>query len=246
LAADKILRLKTSWEAFVAEARRPAPKVIATVSTYGSKDLIHSLQLVMQWPDESIEYTKSYHLLDGNLDQLENRMLEELSSIAKNIKWVKVNQVLPVDHCPCCGKGFSRTIKTAIVPRLTDPGWATESSCNIYVNPDQPSLAALIYLRDDLLVQSSLHLCQGKFLHFHNDWIDDRVLVKPKPSVRAQASQIINHFLDEWEPAIVRVGTGNLHDPEPIGDLLLPNCWEIPRPSGHTKGLRSTRKRFRK
>jgi len=67
LGADEILRLKTSWEAFVAEARRPAPKVIATVSTYGSKDLIHSLQLVMQWPNESIEYTKSYHLLDGDL-----------------------------------------------------------------------------------------------------------------------------------------------------------------------------------
>jgi len=183
---------------------------------------------------------------DRLLDQLEDRMLEELSSIGKDIKLVIINQVLPVDHCPCCGKGFSRTIKTAIVTRLTDLGWATESSCNIYVNPDQPSLAALIYLRDDLLVQSSLHLCQGKFLHFHNHWIDDRVPVKPKPSVRTQASQIINHFLGEWEPAIVRIGTGNPDDPEPIADLLLPNCWEIQRPSGHTKRPRPRKKRLRK
>lgn len=246
LGADEILRLKTSWEAFVLEARRPAPKVIATVSTYGSKELVHSLQLVMQWPDERIEYTKSYHLLDGDLDRLTGRMFEELASIGKDIKLVLVNEVLPVDHCPCCGKGFSRTTKTAIVIRLTDPEWATRSSCNIYVNPDQPSLAALIYLRDDLLVQSSLHLCQGEFLHFHNDWINDRVPIKPKPSVRTQASQIINHFLGEWDPAIVRVGTGNPDDPELIADLLLPNCWEISHRRSHTKRARSRRKRLRK
>lgn len=246
LGADEILGLKTSWEAFVVESRRPDPKVIATVSTYGNKNLIHSLQLAMQWPDESIEYTKSYHLLDGDLDQLTDKMFDELHSIGKNIKLVVVSQVLPVDHCPCCGKGFSRTTKTAIVIRLTDPGWATDSSCNIYVNPDQPSLAALIYLRDDLLVQSSLHLCQGKFLHFHSDWIDDRVPVKSTSSVRTQASQIINHFLGEWDPAIVRVGTGNPDDPEPIADLFLPSCWEISRPRSHTKEARPRKKRLRK
>lgn len=48
LGAKEILRLKTSWELFVAEAKSPAPRVIATLSAYGSKDLIHSLQLVMQ------------------------------------------------------------------------------------------------------------------------------------------------------------------------------------------------------
>ncbi len=246
LSADEVLKLKTSWEAFVAEARHPASKVIATLSTYGSKDLVHSLQLVMQWSDERIEYAQSYHLLDGNLDQLTDRVLNEIATIGKNIKLVLVNQVLPVDHCPCCGIGFSRTTKSAIVTRLTDPGWATESSCNIYVNPDQPSLAALIYLRDDILLQSSLHLCQGKFLHFHNDWIDDRVPVGPRPSVRTQASQIIDHFLGEWEPAIVRIGTGNPDDPKLITDLVLPGCWEIPRPHSHDKEARSRKKHSRK
>lgn len=103
-----------------------------------------------------------------------------------------------------------------------------------------------MYFRNDIVVQSSLHLCQGKFLHFHNDWIDDRVPVKPKPSVRTQASQIINHFLDEWDPAIVRVGTGGPDDPELIADLLLPGCWEVLRPHSHTTAAGSKKKRSRK
>ena len=245
LGGDEIRRSKTSWEAFVGEARRPAPTVIATLSAYGSADLVHSLQLVMQWPDERIECTRSYHLLDGDLDQLTDRLFKELSSIGKNIKLVLVDQPLPIDHCPCCGKGFTRTTKPAIVIRLTDPGWATESFCNIYVNPDQPSLAALIFLRDDILVRSTLHLCQGKFLHFHNDWLDDRIPVKPKPSVRTQASRIVSHLLTEWDPAIVRIGTGNPDDPELITNLFLPGCWEVRRPYSHTKEEGAKKKRLR-
>ena len=246
LGAAEILRMKKSWEAFVAEARRPAPKVLATLSTFGSEELVHSLQLVMQWPDETIEYTKSYHLLDGDLDRLTDRVFEELASIGEHVKLALVNQVLPVEHCPCCGTGFSRTMKPAVVKRLTDPSWATESSCNIYVNPNQPSLAALVYLRDEILITSSLHLCQGKFLHFNNDWFDDRVALKPRPSVRTQASQIINHFLDEWQPAIVRIGTGSPDAPEPISDLLLPNCWELLNPQNHTGRVRPKKKYSRR
>jgi hypothetical protein len=62
LDANEILRLKNSWEAFVVEANRPDPRVIATLSAYGTEEVIHSLQLVMQWPDERIEYKRSFHL----------------------------------------------------------------------------------------------------------------------------------------------------------------------------------------
>lgn len=44
LDAKEILRLKNSWEAFVAEAKRPDPRVIAALSAFGTMELIHSLQ----------------------------------------------------------------------------------------------------------------------------------------------------------------------------------------------------------
>src|SRR4051812_16199643 len=50
LDAREILRLKNSWESFVLESNKPSPKVLATLSCYGTEELIHSLQLVMQWP----------------------------------------------------------------------------------------------------------------------------------------------------------------------------------------------------
>ena len=140
LRADEILHFKNSWEAFVSEAGKPHPSVIATLSCYGNVELIHSLQLVLQWPDERIEYARSFHLLDGDLDRLTDEVHEELASISPNIKMAVISQPLPVEHCPC-GTGFSRTIKPAVVARLTDPAWATESSCKIYINPAQASLA---------------------------------------------------------------------------------------------------------
>ena len=50
LSPEQIREYKKSWEAFVNEARQPFPKVVATLTAYGTKELVHSLQLVMQWP----------------------------------------------------------------------------------------------------------------------------------------------------------------------------------------------------
>ena len=113
LDKEEILRLKTSWEAFVLEAKTNTPDVMATLSCYGTEELIHSLQLVMQWPDERIEYARSFHLLDGNLDRLTDAVFRELDSISPNIKMAVIDEPLPVEHCPCCGKGFSRMMSAS-------------------------------------------------------------------------------------------------------------------------------------
>lgn len=226
LDAKEILRFKDSWEAFVEEAKKPDPKVLTTLSCYGTEDLIHSLQLVMQWPDERIEYKRDFHLLDGDLDRLTDELFKELASIGPHVKIALVNQPLPIEHCPCCGVGLSRTMKPAVVTRLTDPSWATESLCCIYINPIQPSLALVFFLGEQQLLSGSLHLCQGKYLHYSSEGVDDRVLVKPKPSVCAQATQIVNHVLNEWTPAKTLIGTGDPDDPQIICDLKLPKVWE--------------------
>jgi hypothetical protein len=109
-----------------------------------------------------------------------------------------------------------------------DPGWATESSASIYINPGNPSLAMLISLRSEHMVQGHLHFCQGRYLHYHSEGIDDRLPIQSKPSVRAQASRIVQTVLQEWNPAKVFIGTGNPDSPKMISNLTLPNCWEGP------------------
>ena len=54
------------------------------LSAYGSYELIHSVQLVMQWADR-IEYQRSYHLLDGNLDKMTDAVMEELKDFGPGV-----------------------------------------------------------------------------------------------------------------------------------------------------------------
>jgi len=226
LGAAQILQHKKSWEAFVAEARQTSPKVLATLSCYGTHDVIHSLQLVLQWPDERIEYKRSFHLLDATFDKLTDAVFEELQSIGPNVKLAVIDAPLPVDHCPCCGTGYSRTMKPAVVTRLTDPTWSTDSACSIYINPDQASLAMTFALRDQQLFSASLHLCKGQFLHYMSDGIDETLRVQRKPSVRTQATRLIEKVLDDWKPARILIGTGDHDAPTLIDDLRLPSHWE--------------------
>lgn len=226
LSASELLGFKTDWENFVAEASCLEPKVLATLSAYGTIELIHSLQLVMQWPDERIAMKQSYHLLDGDLDRLTDEVLADIASIGPNVRMAVINEPLAVEHCPCCGSGYSRTLKPAVVARLTDPDWATESSASIYINPDQPSLVILISLREEQLVQGHLHLCQSHYLHYRSEGIDDRVPVDRQASVRTQADRIVRTVLEQWKPAMIFIGTGNPERPQMIKNLTLPKCWE--------------------
>ena len=227
LSPEQIKRHKQSWEAFVVEARQPSPRVVATLAAYGTYDLIHSLQLVMQWPDERIEYRKSYHLLDGGLDKMTDAVLDELKEIGPNIKLMLLDEPLPVEHCPCCGTRYSRTLKPAVVTRHTDPGWSTKSACSIYINPETPTLAIVFSLREKEVWAGSLHLCQGKALHYQSEEINERLAVQPTPSIRAQAARIVKKIIKDWSPAKVLIGTGDPNSPELIKELNLPACWEM-------------------
>jgi hypothetical protein len=232
LGPAQIKNHKQSWETFFSEARQPAPKVIATLAAYGTYELIHSLQLVMQWPDERIEYKKSYHLLDGDLNNMTDAVFDELKQIGPNIKLALLNEPLPVEHCPYCGTGCSRTTKPAVVTRHTDLDWPTQSACSIYINPDMPSLAIVFSLREKELCAGSLHLCQGCALHYQSEEFDERIAVTSSPSIRAQATRIVKKILKEWSPAKVFIGTGDPDAPELIDGLHLPGCWEELSDSG--------------
>ena len=226
LCPEEIRKHKQSWEAFVIEARKPSPNVIATLAAHGTYEEIHSVQLVMQWSDERIEYRRLYHLLEGNLDKMTDAVFDELKDFGPGVKIALISEPLPVEHCPCCGAGYSRTLKPAVVIRHTDPEWSTQSACSIYIRPETPSLAVVFFLRDEHLISGSLHLCQGRFLHYHSEGIDERLAVQRRPSIRAQAKRIVNKVLKDWSPAKVFIGTGNPDSPDLIEGLDLPACWE--------------------
>ncbi len=226
LGEDELREAKQSWERFVAEARKANPTVTATVSCFGTEVLVHSVQLVMQWPDGKIEYERSFHLLEGDFDHITDRLIEEKQAIGSNIKLVMVSEPLPVEHCPCCGKGYSRIANESFVTRLTDPTWQTDSICSIYVNPSQPSLALVFSLGQRTVLEASLHLCQGRYLHYNAETVDERVPVRSGEDVRAQAVKLVQHILADWAPATVVVGTGDHDTPQLIDALELPAVWE--------------------
>lgn len=226
LGEERIREFKNSWECFVVEARRDDPKILATVSAYGSYEHIHAAQLVMQWFDEKIEYERVFHLLEGDYEYWAEEIVSEVHEFGKNIKIAIINEPLPVEHCPCCGKGFSKTIKEGIALKMTSSNWSTDSICSIYINPNQPSLALTISLGDEVVYQDSLHLCKGKYLHYLGDYYDESIKVKKRPSVRTQATKIMQKVVNDWEPSRVFIGTGEHDEPYLINSFDLPRCWE--------------------
>ncbi|MHB1780911.1 MAG: hypothetical protein ACYCPG_14390 [Acidithiobacillus sp.] len=175
-------------------------------------------------------------MLAANPDRLTDEIIAEVQAIGPHLKLVFLSEPLPIEYCPCCGTGYSRTVKPALVARLTDPTWEIDSACTIYVNPKQASLAISIFLREAHLFSGSLHLCQGRFLHYANDYYDERVPVRKSPSVRAQATAIIRSVIQEWAPATLLIGTGNHDSPTLIEDLNLPCCWETSALTHHSTG----------
>jgi hypothetical protein len=226
LGKERIKNCKNSWEDFLAEATQNDPKILATVSVYGNYEHIHAAQLVIQRLNEEIEYERVFHLFEGGYEYWAEEIVREVHELGANIKIAFVNEPLPVDHCPCCGKGYSRTIKKGFALKMASPNWSTYSVCSIYINPNQPSLALTVFLKDELIYQGNLHLCRGTHLHYSCDYYDESIKVKRQPSVRTQASAIVQKVINTWEPNTLFIGTGEHEEPYLINDFKLPRCWE--------------------
>ncbi len=226
LTAAEILNSKRSWERFVEEARKPEPMVLATLSLYGTTEFIHSLQLVLHWPDKTIAFIESYHLLSRSADQLIEQICQDIVSIGPKIKLAVVNERFRSDYCSCCGNGLSRVMKTPVTIRLTDPDWASKSSAGIYVNPLEASLAIAFSLRDEVILKSSLHLCQGRFLHYHDDCVDERIPVDLRLNVRKQAIEIVESVLANGRPKSCLSVPGIQTAQNSLRNLFFPDCWD--------------------
>ena len=226
ISSKKLLEYKNSWESFVADGRSDNPTVIAVVNVFGTYEHIHAAKIVFQWPDEKVEFERSFHLLEGDIDYWTDEMILEVQSIGKNIILTLINEPLPVEYCDCCGKGYSHTVKEALVIKTTDPNWEKESICSIYINPENPSLAISIGLAEQHLFSGTLHFCKGTHFHYMCDYYDERIRVKRTPSVRTQATKLVRKIISDWEPAHILIGTGDHDDPQLIDSFTLPSIWE--------------------
>ena len=226
LDAERILKYKTSWEEFISACHVPGSPMLATVTMFGTKDLVHSAQVVYQWRDETIEHTHSFHLLEGGYEQWADDIVKEVASIGPHLSIAMIEEPQSVEHCPCCGTGISHTTKTPLLIKMTYRHWSTHSIMSIFVNPEQPSLAMHLALGNEHLYSGSLHVCQGQFLHYACDYYEERIKLKRKPSVRTQATRLVEKIIEEWSPAALFIGTGDHDSPEIIGELNLPLCWE--------------------
>ncbi len=226
LGADRILEFKKSWEAFVEEAAKPSPKILAVLNLYGTHSQIHSMRLILQWQNQKIEFERVYHLVaSGPPEQWIDGALSELEWLGKGIKLITLSEPLDIDYCPTCSSSLSNTIDENMAKKLTEESWESDSQCSIYVNPTFPSIAVLISLKGETIYQGHLHRC-GKHLHYTCSNYDEHVLIRKKPSVRTQATRMIARVLLEWEPSKIFIGTGDPDAPSLIDDLDLPLCWE--------------------
>ena len=133
LDRDTIASKKAEWEAFVAEAGRPKPAVLATLTAYGTEDSLHSAKLAFQWADVRADgrlvFERVYHLLDAPPDKWVDWAMAEMGWLGRGIKLVLLDQPVPVEHCPCCERGLTSTIPAGRARRLTSRTWGSSSVC---------------------------------------------------------------------------------------------------------------------
>jgi 5-methylcytosine-specific restriction endonuclease McrA len=123
LGREVIVAKKAEWEAFVAEARRPQPGVLATFTAYGTEESIHAAKLAFQWANERADgrtvFERIYHLLDAPPPRWADWAVEELVWLGRGIKLVLLDKPVPVEHCPCCSVGMTRTIAAGLARRFS-------------------------------------------------------------------------------------------------------------------------------
>lgn len=226
LSEEKLREYKLSWESFVQDAQSDSPTVIATMNFFGSEEQVHAARLIFQWPNQKIEFEKTYHLLEGNVESWIDRMILEADTIGKNVKLGVIEGFLPIEYCGCGGGAYSHVVNEAIVIKVNSDNWGDESIMSVYINPEYPRITMHLSLLGKELLSASIHLCKGTHLHLRSDYHEERIKLKKRPSVRTQATEMFKDFLSEWEPAHLFAGTGDSENPELIDYFLLPACWE--------------------
>jgi len=217
---------KNRWENFVVEAKKEKPQVIATLNVFGFDDFIHSMKLVMQRIDGTIEYEQLHHLHFGTPEDWIDDVLQEVQNIGNNIKVVVVNSPLEVEICPESKRSYSQTLDECMATKITASDWGDNSYLSVFINAEQPSLGLIVCYDNEVIFTATLHKCKDDFLHLESEGPNFREKIKSKPSIRTQVSSIVKKLVHEWEPAFILYGTGDPDAPQTLENMTLPKFWE--------------------
>ncbi|MGQ9873426.1 hypothetical protein [Leptodesmis sp.] len=192
---------------------------------YGTYAKVHSIQAVFQWADGRIEFECTYHQLDGPAEDCVDDLIAQFDWLGKGVKLLIIDKPLPVEYCPCCSSSLKRFLAENQYKRLFYKSWKTDSTCCIYINPKRPSLALTLFLNQEVIYQGALHLC-GYSLHYTCSSFEERFPISKRPSIRTQATRIIQDIMNIWEPGHILIETGDRQNPYLIENFELPKCWE--------------------
>lgn len=225
--SDKIKELKIEWEQTVMECKTECPKILAVLNVYGSNEKVDSVRLLIQNIDMKVIYERDYYLLMGPPDQWIDNILDEVMWLGENVQLTIINKPLEIEYCNC-GKGstaLSNVLDSNVATHLTASDWKNESVGSIYINPTTPSLALAVSYLNENIFSAHLHKCNG-YLHFVCDNFEERTPIKRNPSIRTQATEIIQKVVDTWEPGRLFIGTGDDNNPTITDKFNLPIIWE--------------------
>ena len=111
------------------EAQQAKPRLLATVSGYGTHEYIHSAKVTYQWTSGRIVFERVYHQLSsGNLDDWTTDIVEESVRLGRNIPLVLQDEPFEDEQCPGCHKGLSNIFDRGYGLRSVAPNWDRESS----------------------------------------------------------------------------------------------------------------------
>lgn len=224
LSADKILEYKIEWENFVQECKKEEPKVLAVINAFGTYENIVGMKIVFQWENGKIIFERCFQQLDGDLNYWTDMALAEVMRFGKNIKVVLIDEPLKIDFCPNHHVSFSQTLDAPAAKKIIANDWKEKSIATVYINPDQASLAIIIFYNNDVVYSIHMHRHGNiiKYIDYKGTKSAKVKLLKARKQVNAYILQII----EKWDVGMVFYGTGDPDNPTLIQECKLPLIWE--------------------
>lgn len=246
LSADEIKNKKECWEAFVSEAQKDNPSVLAVVTAYGSEENISGMKIVFQWNDGRIEFERMYQMLDAPMETWIDNALEEIQWVGKNVKLTLIDYVDPIEYCEGCKRSYSRVLDESTAIRFTAEDWEEKAVGTIYLKPTSASLSLTVFYGDNLLYQANIHKC-GNDIHFMDDKNSERYPIRSDSSLVNQIKLIVDDHIQRWGLKKTFIGTGNPDSPEIINEIVLHSDWEnLQKKKVTVKRKRTVQKMIRK
>lgn len=224
LSAERLLAYKKEWEAFVKESKKENPKILATINGFGTYENIVGMKIIFQWLDGRIVFERCFQQLDGDLDYWTDKAMEEVLRFGKNIKVALINEPQKIEFCLHDKVSLSRTLDRPAAIKVAANDWKEKSVATVYSNPEQASLALVIFYNDEVIY--SVNTYRSNDLIKYKDYKGTKSAKLKKNRVRKQVVTYVEQILKKWDVGLIFYGTGDPDDPTLTSKCELSKFWE--------------------